>query len=327
MSDLLTRLAERALGRAAPALEPRLPSRWADAPAQGDAPAFSELSIETEAPLPPRPVPRARGSAAPDDFPLIRRPAAAPAPTAPHHPPPEPARAAAEPHPSAQPSSPAPPAPVMRVEAVVEDRPRPAPEPRDQHPRGEPVSVRPATTREQDDAGAGDGFRVVERVVERGPSPAPLRTTAARHDGDELRDDSSSARREMDREPSPPSPPADPDGGVVREIVREIHAARREDAAPSTEVKAKDAGEGLREVITRIERGASSAAVAGAPSVASREAEAREDGEERPVIRVTIGRIEVRAAPQTAAPPPAARKGWKPPVMGLDAFLKREGGR
>jgi hypothetical protein len=113
----------------------------------------------------------------------------------------------------------------------------------------------------------------------------------------------------------------------VREIVREVHAARREDAAPPADAKAKDAGKGVREVITRIERGAPSAAVVGAPSVASREAEAREGGEERPVIRVTIGRIEVRAAPQTPAPAAPARKGWQPPVMGLDAYLKREGGR
>jgi hypothetical protein len=49
--------------------------------------------------------------------------------------------------------------------------------------------------------------------------------------------------------------------------------------------------------------------------------------EERPVVRVTIGRIEVRAAPAPAQPQPAARPGWKPPVLSLDDYLQREAGR
>jgi hypothetical protein len=54
---------------------------------------------------------------------------------------------------------------------------------------------------------------------------------------------------------------------------------------------------------------------------------AADAGQERPVVRpepvinVTIGRIEVRAtpAPQKPSPKPANR----PPVMGLDEYLRR----
>jgi hypothetical protein len=48
----------------------------------------------------------------------------------------------------------------------------------------------------------------------------------------------------------------------------------------------------------------------------------------RPVIHVTIGRIEVRAARQTAAPQPAERRSPSA-AMSLDEYLRRrsEGGR
>ena len=52
-----------------------------------------------------------------------------------------------------------------------------------------------------------------------------------------------------------------------------------------------------------------------------------EAGEEaRPTIRVTIGRIEVRAAPPPAPQRPAA-PAWTPPVMSLEDYLSREGRR
>ena len=323
MSDLLTRLAERALGRAAPALEPRLPSRWADAPPRDDAAAFSEHSVETEAP-PHRSAPRARIDAGRDDSAPPRRTAAPDAPPPRLSPSPSaPAPVVAEARPSAE--APArQPAPATRVDVAGEDRPRPG-APRDERVHGEPVSVRPPV-QAAPAADAGDGFRVVETLVER-PSPAPARAAGARQGHGGPPADRSPERRETGGDPSPAPSVAERGAEVVREIVREVPAARREEAAPVTETKAKGAGDGVREVVTRVERAAPSAAVAGAPSAAGREAEAREGGEERPVIRVTIGRIEVRAAPQTPTPQPSARKGWKPPVMGLDAYLKREGGR
>jgi hypothetical protein len=42
-----------------------------------------------------------------------------------------------------------------------------------------------------------------------------------------------------------------------------------------------------------------------------------------PTIHVSIGRIEVRATPHVAPPPPAAKI---PAVMGLDDYLRRRGG-
>jgi hypothetical protein len=53
----------------------------------------------------------------------------------------------------------------------------------------------------------------------------------------------------------------------------------------------------------------------------------REASQERPVVRVTIGRIEVRAAQPPPAPQPPARPGYTPPVMSLDEYLKREAAR
>jgi len=47
---------------------------------------------------------------------------------------------------------------------------------------------------------------------------------------------------------------------------------------------------------------------------------------ERPVVHVTIGRIEVRAVtPPAPAPEPRPAPGWTPPVLSLDEYLKRGG--
>jgi hypothetical protein len=54
---------------------------------------------------------------------------------------------------------------------------------------------------------------------------------------------------------------------------------------------------------------------------------AQEPAVERPVVRVTIGRIEVRAAPAPAQPQPPAKPGWTPPVLSLDDYLQREARR
>jgi hypothetical protein len=58
---------------------------------------------------------------------------------------------------------------------------------------------------------------------------------------------------------------------------------------------------------------------------ALRPTQGRDGAGERPVVHVTIGRVEVRAA-QPPPPPPAparAAAGWTPPVVSLDAYLKR----
>ena len=46
---------------------------------------------------------------------------------------------------------------------------------------------------------------------------------------------------------------------------------------------------------------------------------------ERPVVHVTIGRIEVRAVTPPVAPQPQPAPGWQPPVLSLDDYLKRGG--
>jgi hypothetical protein len=145
------------------------------------------------------------------------------------------------------------------------------------------------------------------------------------------------ARRETGGNPSSASPLAREDGRPVdvvgarpATVMVEAESARR-DAEPGD--GDADEGEGLREVVTVVEREARPEArrEARTPIVGTRAApavETREEAEaQRPVIRVTIGRIEVRAAPQPPAPAPAARKGWTPPVTPLDEYLKREPGR
>ncbi|HEU4560202.1 MAG TPA: hypothetical protein VFS20_20300, partial [Longimicrobium sp.] len=74
MSDLLTRLAQRALGTAAPAVQPRLPSRFADAPGDAAPSLLREEAAEVEAFAPriapsPRPAPAA---AHPSPAPVVR---------------------------------------------------------------------------------------------------------------------------------------------------------------------------------------------------------------------------------------------------------------
>jgi hypothetical protein len=56
---------------------------------------------------------------------------------------------------------------------------------------------------------------------------------------------------------------------------------------------------------------------------ALRQPQQRDGADERPVVHVTIGRVEVRAAPPPPPPPATARAGWSPPVVSLDAYLKR----
>jgi hypothetical protein len=387
MSDLLTRLAERALGRAAPPLEPRLPSRYADAPAGASDAFFSEVSAEVDAPSPFSPAPRPP-RAGPAAAPAPPRQDAAPAPTpSPHHPSPfhAPAPADVDAHPSAPPPAHAstepsadrpaaaarlPETPAITVARTVvareadpprgEDVPTPpsSPEPNARahasspaHPepvRGESVSHHPAAMETRTPVDREDeGFREVDAFVpaeRRGAAVDPPLSPSAPHRSLAVgtrRAGTVDERRETGGDPSSASPPrtdaGDPvDAGGPRPAaaVVEARAAQRGGLEPA--VADEDGGDGLREVVTVVERGGTASTprrevrtptvgtrVASAPA-----AEAREGAEEqRPVIRVTIGRIEVRAAPQPAAPAPAARKGWTPPVTPLDEYLKREPGR
>ena len=351
MSDLLTRLAERALGRTAPTLEPRLPSRYADAPAAGDASSgFSELSVETEAPrVSPSPRPGGRFESPPPR----RRDPASPPPS----PSPSPRDAsrregAVDEHPSAparedgDAPGPRDAAPSLSTEPRVMPKEEPAIEEPSSSPRHDPASrssaVHPPAAGPAG-AGMGDGtadggFHEVELPVDAGgraagdaslprsPSPSPAEV----RQGGELRPRAGATERASASPPSTRSPvvAGAPEAGRPDEAVR---TARGDDARrPEAEGEEDD---GLREVVTVIERGAAPPARQGAvvrgPAPAAREtaAEAREAAERRPVVRVTIGRIEVRAAAQPAAPAPAPRAGWAPPVMPLGEFLKREAER
>lgn len=327
MSDLLTRLAERALGVAAPALEPRLPSRYAGA-SSDDEPAFTEESVESEWPAPPIPR-RPPSSHRIDAAPPVPHPPASSAAR-------EEGRAADEPHRIHPPAVP----PVLppRSEHVTEDA----------HPAIDPPrrAVHPVDAAPARPASAEDGLREVDAFVETEDEFAPLFPPSRARRMDARRVDAGADDPHLPRavEPSRDAEPADATEGVRGE-----DADTGRDAAERDADSAADEG-GLREVVKVVEREADGRTrpradlrpvEADAPrrsdGVAVRAAERgpvaesadrREDEEPaRPVVRVSIGRIEVRAAPAAPAPQPAARPGWSPPVMPLADYLKREAGR
>ncbi len=324
MSDLLTRLAQRALGVAAPALEPRLPSRYAGA-SPGDEPAFVEESVETEA----TPSFISRRSAAPHRSaePPVAHP---PAPSAAV----EQGRAAdgsRRIHPPAVP----PVLPPRAEEAAVDAHP-PIDPPRRTHP-ADAAPARPAA--------GEDGLREVDAFVEAEDEFAPLFPPARARRMDARRVDAGAGDPHLPRalELSHPADPAD-----ATDAVRAEDADAGRDAAPRDD-SAEDEG-GLREVAKVVEREADGRArtraevrpmevdatrrADGVPVRAvergpgAESVDRREDDEPaRPVVRVSIGRIEVRAAPAAPAPQPVARPGWTPPVMPLADYLEREAGR
>lgn len=327
MSDLLTRLAERALGVAAPALEPRLPSRYAGASAAADDDAFSEQSAEIDA-RPSPSIPRR-----PPSPPRIAEPSIAPPPPAPFGAG-EPPRAADEGrgiHPPA-----APPAVPPRTERAPADA-HPADPPR---PAAQSAHAAPSRPPRE------DGLREVDAFHEAEDDFAPLFPSARARRTETRRVDAGADDPHRPRvvESSPHAGPAD-----ATDAVRAEAADGGRDAAPRAPDSAGDE-DGFREVVKVVERepdgrarprAASPPAVADAPrrtndaparmaerGPAAERAEGREAEEPaRPVVRVTIGRIEVRAAPAAPAPQPAARPGWTPPVMPLADYLKREAGR
>jgi len=371
MSDLLTRLAERALGRAAPAVQPRLAPRFAD-----PFPAPSLLAEEAEEvdAVRPRPALAARAAAPHHPPGPAAHPPAAPS-RAEHRPAAEPARTS-DPADAAAPASPplSPPSPhaseppllatpvrddagdadaghetLFSREVVVEHASPPAAS-RMSAPRAGDAGDADRPPR-RGEVGPGDRDRAARADTDASfisRADLPARPRDAEDDGDGLlmpRAASHAPRSGLRDDPPPPAPPfpaeaarqpASAPAGLAREAPAVADAAARVSANPdresaagpvAREEQASAGSNATREsgtqavAVTRVRRADRDAA----EGDAAMPAHGAEAAPERPVIRVTIGRIEVRAAPPPQQPAP--RQGWQPPVMSLDAFLKREAGR
>jgi hypothetical protein len=83
-------------------------------------------------------------------------------------------------------------------------------------------------------------------------------------------------------------------------------------------------GEGAGTAVVPRQRSVPVTASVGSTPTQARPAPPRAEAE-RPVVHVTIGRIEVRAVTPPAAPQPQPAPGWAPPVLTLDEYLKRGG--
>lgn len=321
MSDFLSRLAEQALG-AAPAVQPLIGSRHAPAARSAEPEGFVEETVERE-------VPRI-----PAHSPAPPRLSAAP-PTTPDDP--HPAPAAGDP--------PLPPLPP-RVESASLDRPPAAPivrreaeaplvptsaSPSPPAPPAAPASIdAPAPS----DAPASiDGERQPSSA--RGEIPRPDTPLAPRTDTPLLpRTEASPVAPGERRSMEDPARPrrtfvpdarlrADADGAAEGDAL----LMPRNDLAPATSpadpVGREDeaAGTAGRAARTLLPSASAQTGARELPPAAGRE-EA-----ERPVVQVTIGRIEVRAVHPPAAPQPAREPGWTPPVLSLDEYLKRGSAR
>jgi len=346
MSDLLTRLARRALGTAPPALHPRLPARFAGTPGDADSPLPREEWAETEA-APALASPRGAAAPAPAahraEAPVLRRPSST-GPVARTDP-------AAATHPRQPAAEQAPARPVLAsppVDGVLErfadgDDPHPStlpaaaahasPPPTEvssadvdagaHRPSSPPRSAPPARTwPERGDDGSHPLEQLVEAEAGEGllmprASSGPSRPPPAA--GEDAAVATEGRRPSTGRAAAPPPPPR-----IAGEPGEPGRVVSRGDGGPvlraEGETAAADGGRGVETPGTRAAR-------PDAVRVAERPARpaAGERGGERPVVRVTIGRIEVRAA--EPAPRPAARAGWTPPVLSLDQYLKRESKR
>ncbi len=326
MSDFLSRLAERALG-VAPMVQPLVDSRYAAGPgdAAAAAPGFTETHAEREA------VPSAASGAAP----AVGRPAA-----------PGPAAAAGSP--------PAPPAAEAGLREVVVETaappraeaagPPPAAGPEPEPARGEALLLpRPA---QDDDAprpvrGEEEGIREVRARAGPRPAPAvaradPATATAtagtaagAREHADTDEDDDAVL---MPLRPGPDEVLHDPGGdGPPRVVEAAVDAAgdagsfaAAHAAGPRPHPAARRPA-GVRLLPREERREPDGGARPGAALAAAARPPAAETGDARPVVRVTIGRVEVRAVAPPAAPAqPAPRPSWTPPLLSLDDYLRRD---
>jgi hypothetical protein len=388
MSDLLTRLAQRALGAAPPAVQPRLPARYADAgAAEGEPSAFTEVSVEVDpaapptASFPPRPAaPAALRSTSGEAASATPRPGPAAGPPAPHSastPPPPHAASSLEVHeereadgPTPTPSIAAPPAAAAPRADRGADDPHPAAPPPPAAPSRPVETVASAAPPPTDDGAPreirvfveaeDDGLLMPPASARRGESPVSAEPPAVRLEQGRAEDAAPAAagRAEPPAARDDAPAPADRRGAVEVVKVVEVESAREDapradvpgaapaprgrddaDAAPGepsgtpprrradpqpavAEERTPDASPAPRpEPVRSVERAAP------AVPASAEAAAAREPAEERPVVRVTIGRIEVRATQPPPAPQPPARPGYTPPVMSLDEYLKREAAR
>lgn len=314
MSDFLSRLAERALG-ATPPLQPLVGSRFAvpSEPADG----FVEETVEAE------------GSA-----PTVRRSTDT---------------AAAPPRPAAEgPSSAGPPSPVHVPTPAPESRtPPPAasrPQSLDRAAQEGPLvasSARPFA--HHDDARPAREVAPSARAAE--PSPSRVRASsgvpAAPPEGSLRGGPRAETERVQDDEllipaSTPPDPPAVESTASTREDgsapLPAVEARRRGAGdSPDATQPARDGEHASEALLMPAARGAEARAVDGDSGDARQPWAERMPAapvqKERPVVQVTIGRIEVRAVHPPAAPESARGAGWSPPVLSLDEYLKRGGGR
>ncbi|HEX2205656.1 MAG TPA: hypothetical protein VHG91_20255 [Longimicrobium sp.] len=321
MSDFLSRLAARALGEA-PVLRPVVPSRWEGGAGDDASPGFTEVAEERAAsPFPPRrraesrSEPGSGSESGSESLPPRRRPAAPPAFDAAESPsfdPPSP-RPAARRRPSTEPG------PMEEAPSIVRAS------------NGE--TPPPASRRAGAEAGREAGLPVeIEEVraiapAPRRPRPSPVvtRTTA------EAATPDPAVPREIREETAPvPARRTRVEAGAVTE---EVVFEEAEEETPAR--KPVRATTPLRPVVRSVEGagderrwtkgdGGSRDGTTSAPAAAVSLPDEAEEA--RPVVRVTIGRIEVRAAPPPAPQRPAA-PAWTPPVMTLEEYLAREGRR
>lgn len=335
MSDLLTRLAQRALG-AAPAVQPLLRSRY-EAPAPGFAAEDAVLSPLAEASPPAVAEPGAQEASthSPQDArtprTVVRR---SPSPEAIAVPPPPAVASTSHVHAVDDglllPVAPDERLPV-RASAVV---------------AGSAGSVEPARQR-------GDASGSAARH-DSAPTPAPLphaeSSTPAAFAKPRGRAEAGDAGRAPRPRTQPSGTPGEGDDDLLFPLAASADGTAGEPDAvrwgddetgptdglvsPVHGVEANDP-DGTREpratpARNRPMRPAVAARAAAQPGRGERPDRIgpAESGEEaRPVVRVTIGRIEVRAVTPPPAPPAAARAAWTPPVLSLGDYLKRGSGR
>lgn len=358
MSDFLSRLAERALG-ATPPLQPLVGSRFA---ASAEPAGFVEETVESDASAPALRRSAADASPAARPRPVVEAPVMTgdapsstlvPTPAQSHTPSPAQSLTPAldesrTPAPD-QPRTPSPdesrtPAPDQpRTPAADEPR---TPSPDRTTPDDRAVASSARTFEHDDPAPTVREVAPSARAPE--PSPPPARPSS-RLPAERV-ETSRRAQLRVETEPrgdellipasTPPDPPA----------FSPTAAAREDGSAPQTSVEAQRrvAGESMQATEParqRAEPADEHASDALLMPVARRSEPRAVDGEsadrtnarqpwterqaekERPVVQVTIGRIEVRAVHPPAAPQPARAPGWTPPVLTLDEYLKRGSGR
>jgi hypothetical protein len=334
VSDFLSRLAERALG-AAPPLQPLLGSRFA-APAE-PADGFVEETVERDGSKPALRRSVADASAAAPRAPAAEAAVTLDAPSAP----------LAQPSP-AESHAPS----TAEGRPPVEDR-TPSP---DQTAPAADVRAAASSTRPFAPDGATPQAREVApsaRAPEISP-PSPVRASdrvpAGRVEGSrpraEHRVETERARDELlmpasappDRPASASTAPAREDGSTpvpgveARRVAGDVRAdAARHSGEPADDREPREhvSDALLMPVARRGEAMSVDGDRANGPRGDARQpwAEHARVEKERPVVQVTIGRIEVRAVHPPAAPQPAHTPGWTPPVLSLDEYLKRGGGR